>query len=83
MAIHTKSQFLRLMDLDQRIRSGKYPSVRDMAKTWEVTPRTIKRDLEFMRDSLLAPISYDPARHGYFYSSSFRFGEKFYMPANS
>ena len=67
---HTNTQFERQMDLDRRIRAGEYPSVQELAVAWEVDERTIKRDVEFMRDRLLAPIEYDRKRRGYFYTES-------------
>jgi predicted DNA-binding transcriptional regulator YafY len=39
-----------------------------MAKRLEVAPRTIQRDIEFMRDMYNAPIEYDYERKGYYYS---------------
>jgi predicted DNA-binding transcriptional regulator YafY len=34
----------------------------------EVCPKTIQRDIEFMRDQMDLPIEYDAGRHGFFYS---------------
>ncbi|MDF7822919.1 WYL domain-containing protein [Pontiellaceae bacterium B12227] len=56
------------MDIDRRIRAEEFPSVPELAADWEVDERTIKRDIEFMRDRLQAPIEYDRKRRGYFYS---------------
>jgi proteasome accessory factor B len=58
------------------IKTGKHPNAVSMAGELEVTDRTIKRDIEFMRDSLRAPIEYDELKHGYFYRQNFDF-----MPA--
>lgn len=50
-----------------------YPSAPVLARDWgqeagdEVSSRTIKRDIEFLRDNG-APIEYDASRHGYYYS---------------
>ncbi len=64
----TNTQFERHVDMDRRIRDGKYPSVQELASDWEVDERTIKRDVEFMRDRLQAPIEYDRTRRGYYYT---------------
>lgn len=55
------------------IKAGKYPNAVGMARDLEVTDRTIKRDIEFMRDSLQAPIEYDELKHGYYYRRDFDF----------
>lgn len=56
------------MDIDRRVRAGEFPSVPGLSADWEVDERTIKRDIEFMRDRLQAPIEYDRKRRGYFYT---------------
>lgn len=53
--------------------SGKHPNAVSMGKELEVTDRTIKRDIEFMRESLRAPIEYDELKHGYYYKEHFDF----------
>ncbi|MDR2477982.1 MAG: YafY family transcriptional regulator [Treponema sp.] len=58
----------RLLTIDRIIREGKYPNTDRLAELVEVTPRTIQRDLEYMRDMYGAPIEYSPARHGFYYS---------------
>jgi proteasome accessory factor B len=58
----------RMIQIHQRIRSGHYPNCRQLAQEIEVTTRTIKRDLDFMRSRLGMPIEYDPLRWGYYYS---------------
>lgn len=64
------TQFERQVDIDRRIREGGFPSVPGLAADWEVGERTIKRDIEFMRDRLHAPIEYDRRRRGYYYSEA-------------
>jgi proteasome accessory factor B len=64
----SNTQFERHVDIDRRIRSEEFPSAPELAADWEVDERTIKRDIEFMRDRLHAPIKYDRKRRGYFYS---------------
>jgi len=64
-----KSALARLYFIDQQISSGKYPSTRELAKKWEdISISTIGRDIDFMRDSLHAPIEYDARHRGYYYS---------------
>ena len=63
-----KPQFKRLLFIDRKLRDGKYPNCITLAREWEVSGKTIQRDLDYMRDELSAPVAYDPLRHGYYYS---------------
>ena len=65
-----KARYRRLFFVDQRIASRGFPNAVEMAAEYEVSARTIKRDIEFMRDSLGAPIEYDRFHNGYYYSES-------------
>jgi len=50
------------------IKSGKYPNAVTMGKDLEVVDRTVKRDIEFMRDRWNLPIGYDEQRYGFFFT---------------
>jgi predicted DNA-binding transcriptional regulator YafY len=63
----SNTQFERQVEIDRRIREGAFPSVAELAVDFEVSERTIKRDIEFMRDRLGAPIEYDRTHRGYYY----------------
>jgi predicted DNA-binding transcriptional regulator YafY len=65
----TKAQWHRVMALDQKIRDGEFPSAPSFAKEWGVSDRTIRRDIDFLRDFFNAPIEYNPSKYGYYYSS--------------
>jgi len=58
----------RIYRIDEKIASGTYPNSGDLARMCETSISTISRDIEFMRDSLLAPIEYDHFKRGYYYS---------------
>jgi len=69
----TKTQWLRVMELDQKIRTGSFPNAKSFAKEWGVSAKTIYRDLDFLKDFFNAPIKYDYTQQGYYYSPpSFR-----------
>lgn len=61
-----KPELRRLVFIDQRIRKGKYPNRRTLAEEYEVSQKTIQRDIEFLRE-LGAPLEYDQAEFGYYY----------------
>jgi len=63
-----KAQFQRLFELDRRIRSGEYPNCTSFSKEWEVSRKTVQRDIEFLRDTLGAPIEYNFENRGYHYT---------------
>jgi predicted DNA-binding transcriptional regulator YafY len=66
----TRPPIWRLMVIDREIRSGKYPNAPKLAEQLEVSLRTVQRDLEFMRDSLNAPLEWSSPDNGYCYSES-------------
>jgi predicted DNA-binding transcriptional regulator YafY len=63
-----RSQFRRLMELDQRIRAGDYPNCFTFADAWEVSRKTVQRDIQFLKDGMGAPLAYDYERRGYYYT---------------
>lgn len=65
-----KPQFSRLLFIDKKLRTRLYPNTTSLAGEYEVSPRTIHRDIEYMRDMLDAPIEYDPGRRGYYYTET-------------
>lgn len=51
----------------KQVKAGRYPNTRHLAERFEISRRTAKRNIEFMKDSLCAPLEYNGARRGYFY----------------
>lgn len=64
----SKVKQLRILQIDQMIRSGTYPNVPEMRKKFEVSRSTIMRDLEFLHNRYKAPLAYDIKRKGYYYT---------------
>jgi len=58
----------RLLAIHQLISAKRYPNTARLAREFEVSQKTIKRDVEWMRIHWDLPIEYDRERHGYFYS---------------
>jgi predicted DNA-binding transcriptional regulator YafY len=63
-----KTALPRIYKIDAQIAAGKYPNSDDLARQCETSVSTISRDIEFMRDQLLAPIEYDTFKRGYYYT---------------
>src|ERR1051326_283869 len=57
----------RRKQVHDEISAGRFPNTRTLARRLELSERTIKRDLSFMRDQLGAPLVYDHARRGWRY----------------
>lgn len=55
----------RLTAVYDAIRSGRHPNAVTLARALEVTSRTIKRDIELLREHHGIHIDYDAVRHGY------------------
>jgi proteasome accessory factor B len=58
----------RMMRIHELLSSGKHANCPRLAEEFEVSPKTIQRDIDFMRDQLQLPIDYDPQRHGFRYT---------------
>lgn len=56
------------MEIHKIIRAGKHPNCSTLAREIEVTPKTIQRDVSFMRDQLGLPLEYHAIKHGYYYT---------------
>jgi predicted DNA-binding transcriptional regulator YafY len=57
-----------MANIDRALREMTWPNARVLGKLLEASDRTIRRDLEYMRDQLHAPIEFDPRRNGYHYT---------------
>jgi hypothetical protein len=65
-----KSQMLRIVAFDSLVREGKYPNCINFSVDYEVSSRTIMRDVDYLRYQLEAPLEYDQDKRGFYYSES-------------
>jgi len=65
------SQFERIAYLDRSLREKGGATVAEVSTRFEVDPRTVKRDIEYLRDRVGAPIEWDAARRNYRYTKPF------------
>jgi predicted DNA-binding transcriptional regulator YafY len=61
-----------MLRIHQAIQSGAFPNTSTLARTLEVSTKSVQRDLDFMRDRLELPLEYDPQRFGYRYTEDVR-----------
>lgn len=62
-----KPQFQRLVFIDRKIRAGRYPNCTTLSREWEVSYKTIQRDIDYLKDAHNAPIEYDKVHRGFYY----------------
>lgn len=63
--LHTRPPLDRMQQIFQAIKAGEFPNRHRLAADIEVTTKTIQRDIDFMRERLRLPISYDQEGGGY------------------
>jgi proteasome accessory factor B len=64
----TRPPLLRMVRIHDLLSAGRYPNCSHLAREFEVSTKTIQRDVDFMRDQLMLPIDYDRVRHGFAYT---------------
>jgi predicted DNA-binding transcriptional regulator YafY len=64
-----RGAFDRMKKIFGLLQDGKYPNCTTIAREFEVSLKTVGRDLEFMRDRWTLPIGYDDRRHGYYFTA--------------
>ncbi|WP_170290989.1 helix-turn-helix transcriptional regulator [Neomoorella glycerini] len=67
----SRQSLARIYAIHRWIAAGRYPSVDFIAERLEVSPRTVERDIQLLRDFLGAPIVYDRWHKGYRYEKTF------------
>ena len=70
-----RSTHVRIMKICNLIKSKTYPNCRRLAEEYEVTERTILRDIEAIKDSFGWMVRYSKARNGYYFED-----ENFSLP---
>lgn len=67
-SLRSRPPIERMLYIHNLLVDKRYPNCQKIAEELEVDPRTIARDISFMRDRLYLPIEYDPRRYGYYYT---------------
>jgi len=58
----------RMLQIHELLKEGKFPNCKGMSSDFEVSYKTIQRDIDYMRDQLQLPIEYDSTRRGFLYT---------------
>lgn len=67
--LYSRPPLERMLLIHGRIKNGTFPNCLQLADEIEVSARTIKRDVDFMRVRLNMPIQFDARRKGYRYTA--------------
>jgi predicted DNA-binding transcriptional regulator YafY len=68
VSLHSRPPLARMMRVHTLLQSRRYPNCRKLADEFEVSPKTVQRDLDFMRYSMGLPIEYDQMHFGFHYT---------------
>lgn len=61
------SNMHRIVWFDNQIRAGNYPNRLKISEQFEISIRQAQRDVDYLKDSLRAPLNYDAKKRGYYY----------------
>jgi hypothetical protein len=61
-------QHSRLLFIDRKIGEGRYPNCGTLTEEWEVSGKTIMRDLDYMRYQSEAPLEYSAKHRRYYHT---------------
>jgi predicted DNA-binding transcriptional regulator YafY len=70
----------RFYQIDQLLNEGKVATMKVFLEALEVSPATIKRDLEYLRSRFGAPIEWDRVRGAYYYAEPSSGESRFALP---
>lgn len=57
----------RILWFDEQVRYGKYPNSNHLSEHFEISIRQACRDIEYLTNTLRAPLVYNPKKRGYQY----------------
>ena len=64
----TRPPYARMVKIHELLAAEKFPNCTTLADVFEVSYKTVQRDIDFMRDQMLLPIDYDSGEHGFRYT---------------
>lgn len=67
-SVKSRPPLERMYRLFHLIQQGEYPNCTQLAKEFEVSTRSIKRDVDFLKCRYHLPIEYDSNRYGYYFT---------------
>ncbi len=68
--LYSRPPMERMLGIHEQLHASRFPNCTKLASQFEVTTRTIMRDIDFMKCRLNLPIEFDGSHNGYFYSDT-------------
>src|SRR6202046_5876131 len=68
--LRSRPPLSRFQEIFHAIKTGRFPNRTQLARSIEVTTKTIQRDLNYMRYQLTLPIEFDYAHGGYYFTKT-------------
>lgn len=65
------SAYQRIVWFHNRVNGERFPNAGELAETFEISLRQAQRDIEYMRDSMNAPLVYEAKERGYRYEKEY------------
>jgi predicted DNA-binding transcriptional regulator YafY len=66
--VYSRPPMERMMRIHSLLQNGECPNCTSVGREFELSVRTVVRDIDFMRDRLNLPIEWDARRNGYYYT---------------
>ena len=63
-----RQPMLRIMKIHGLLQDRKFPNCQALSRDFEVSYKTIQRDIDYMRDQMQLPIDYDSVNRGFIYT---------------
>ena len=67
--VYSRPPWQRMMRIHELLQQGRHPNCTYLAQEFEISTRTAKRDVDFMKCRLNLPIEYEVRRNGYYYTT--------------
>lgn len=64
------SQLERIYAFHQKLKNNRFPNARTLVEEFELSRATAHRDINYLRDRLLAPLAFNSAQNGYYYTDN-------------
>ena len=64
------SQLERIYAFHQKLKNNLFPNARTLAEEFELSKATAHRDINYLRDRLLAPLAFSNSKNGYYYTEN-------------
>ena len=62
------SRLERIYAFHQKLQENSYPNAQSLVREFELSRATAHRDINYLRDRLLAPLAFDAVRNGFYYT---------------